>query len=421
MTPEEMIRLGGPLLGRINAVRAAQDYAIMSGYARVHEVDAGGPACEFHDEGTFWRAVLDKRPVAPPPRAVTLRGFRLSRWVPRVPGLYWKRDSRHLRLSAGQYMLPVEVVEGEAGDSRHQPPLYSPSGKTLRLLGGVGNVRLLPTASGCLLVASSSGGYWRGVPVLVATDLWRRLGEVEEGTVADVRGVWTPMPRDVAQGLGGEAGIPRNCLLVTERRDFQAKAERLPGRGSAWTLFERRDGGTALPQLDFAYCVFSVEGAARSLDPSALEEHTAGEWLTEYIGRYSGRALTDYDEVEPRLDPLLPINEVMSREVEPRRLRDFVDGVKRRAFSPDAVKYDALPEVLTMNFDAEELTYLALAYLGIELENVAGRNAPRPQQALALFEFAREQMRLEDLVVGVLCERPALSAELAAQGLRWPG
>jgi hypothetical protein len=150
-----------------------------------------------------------------------------------------------------------------------------------------------------------------------------------------------------------------------------------------------------------------------------LEEDEAGEWLQKYVDDHNGRALTDYDEQEPRLDPLLPINELMSREIEPGRLRVFLDGVKQRAFSPDAVNYDELAAVLVKHFSTDDLTLLASDYLGTQLENLAGRAMPKAEQVLALVAYGREQRLLTELVVGVLNERPHLSAELA--GNSWSG
>jgi hypothetical protein len=414
-TIREEIGRGETLLHRVNAVRAAQDYAMLSGYAQVTAVSPSGDAREYEQEGEFWRDALDRTPDSRAVKTVRLRGFRLSRWVPRVPGLYWKDEARMLREGAAQHRLPIQFVQGDDYDPRQHPALFSPVGKTLRLLGGVGNVRLLPTVSGCLLVASSTGKYWRGVPVLLSPEIWRRLGDLEEGTLADIRGVWTPMPRDVAQGLGGEAGLPRRCLVVGDDEDITLAPGPSPGFGSAWTLFERRDSQTNLPRLDFAYCVFRANGAApRPSDiRDALEEDEAGEWLQKYVADHNGRALTDYDEQEPRLDPLLPISELMSREIEPRRVRVFLDGVKQQVFSPEAVNYDELAAVLVRHFSADDLAFLASDYLGIQLENLAGRNAPKAEQVLALVAYCREQRRLPELVVGVLNERPHLSAELA--------
>lgn len=414
---------GEVLLHRANAVRAAQDYTMLSGYPLVPRVGLTGRVREYTDEGKFWRDVLDKTPGAHAVGAVQLRHFRLSRWVPRVPGLFWKDKSKQLRRGASQYRLPVDVVQGDAGGRGHDA-LFSPTGKTLRLLGGVGTVRLLPTVSGCLLVASSSGMYWRGVTVLLGLDVWLRLGNIEEGTLANLRGVWTPMPRDVAQGLGGEAGVPRNCVVVSEAADLTLSPDRRAGLGSAWTLFERRDALTTLPRLDFAYCIFRAKCAAPTPQANVnrtLEEGEAGEWLSDYINKYNGNALTDYDEQEPRLDPLLPINELMNPEVGRNRLRDFLDGVKQRAFSPGVVDYDALPTLLIKHFSADDLALLASDYLGLELENLASRSAAKAEQVMALVGFCREQKRLPELVVGVLRERPALSGVLAVEGQRSRG
>ncbi|HEX8144198.1 MAG TPA: hypothetical protein VF553_16470 [Pyrinomonadaceae bacterium] len=414
---QRQLARGEILVHRVNAVRAAQDYAMLSGYGEMPSVHAPRDAHEYTDEEFFWRDVLNSGPNTAAVKTVRLRAFGLSRWVPRVPGLYWKDSAQQLRQRARQYKLPVQVMQPDSEGNARPGAIFSPTGKTLRLLGGVGNVRLLPTISGSLLVASSSGKYWQGVPVLLRSDVWQQLGNVEEGTVADILGTWTPMPRDVAQGLGGEAGIPRYCLVVSEARDIQLRpGAQMSGLSSAWTLFERRDAQTNLSQLDFAYCLFRANGAA---SPSTsikglLEEDAAGDWLRAYVDEFNGRALTDYDEEMPRLDPLLPINELMSRDIRPGRLRAFIDEVKQQALSPEVLNYDELPGLLVKHFSTEDLTALALDYLSLELENLIGQVAGKAELVTALIDYCREQRRLPELIVGVVRERPHLSLALAA-------
>jgi hypothetical protein len=413
---QRQLTRGELLVHRVNAVRAAQDYAMLSGYGEIQSVHPPKSVHEYTDEESFWHEVLGSGLNSSAVKTVHLRAFGLSRWVPRVPGLYWKDTAQQLRQRAAQYRLPVQVIQPNTYDAM-PGAIFSPTGKTLRLLGGVGNVRLLPTISGTLFVASSSGKYWQGVPVLLRPDVWQKLGNIEEGTVADIRGTWTPMPRDVAQGLGGEAGIPRYCLVVAEARHIKRKpGAQMGGLSSAWTLFERRDPQTNLSRLDFAYCLFKANGAGTLSTniPGLLEEDAAGDWLRAYVDGFNGQALTDYDEEMPRLNPLLPINELMSRDIRPGRLRAFIDEVKQQALSPEVLNYDELPELLVKHFSAEELTTLALDYLSLELENLIGQVAGKAELVTALIGYCREQRRLPELIVGVISERPHLSVELAA-------
>jgi hypothetical protein len=407
------------LLFGVNAVRSAQDYTKLSGYNSLHEVETTTVRREYSDEGHFWNDVLsrDKERVPREGDTIRLRGFGLSRWVPRVPGLFWKAESSLLRTNADEYQLPVEVMQPNFRE-KHVGQILTPKGKTLKILGGVGNVRLRPTNQGLLLVASSSGEYWRGIPVFIRDEVLTHRGLIPTGTMAVITGVWTSIPQEAALGLGGEAGIPRKCLVVNRSRDLELKRNSvMVGFSSAWTLFERRDERTNLRAYDFAYSTFAVdsEESPVGIHRHFTEEEEAGDWLREYIDKFNGRALTDYDEDTPHFDALLPINELMSREVQPERLRSFIEQVKRSALSEDEVVYEKLPELLLTKFNLEDLKGITLDYLGVSLENLVGPVAGKADQVEALIDYCWRQERMAELVAGVLQERPDLSLELVAR------
>lgn len=389
-----------------NAVRTAQDYVKLRGYNSLPEVDGAGRPQEYLDEEEFWLDAIGPASTLREGSRIVLRKFLLSHWVPRVPGLYWKGTSGQLRASACAHIIQP--------DSEEDFVLYAPAGKTLQILGGVGNVRLSPSVSGQVVCASSSGEYWCGIPILIRPEAWQSLGEIQSGLRADVTGVWTAMPRDATQGLGGEEGIPRCCLVVNRSDDIQFLRESKDGYSSAWTLFERRDRYTNLLNYDFAYCVFRV--SSKSATPAGYfnNDKDAAGWLQEYVNRYQGQVLTDYDEREVHFDAALPINELMSNEVDPGVIRAFVARVKRGALSPDTVRYDALPQILVSKFNNEELRELVLDCLQLDLENIVGTAAGKADVVTALMTFCEEQNSLPELVAGIVQMRPDLSKQLAA-------
>lgn len=397
------------LLGA-NAVQTAQDYLRLPGYHGLSEQRSGGRVREYRDEESFWRDAFSVAESGRELGKVVLRNFLLSDWVPRVPGLYWKTESVRLRAQADGYMM--QTTPGGFGADA---PTYLPSGKTLQILGGVGNVRLSPTNSGQVICVSSSGEYWRGIPVLIQSEAWNSLGEIPIARRADVTGVWTAMPRDASQGVGGEAGIPRYCLVVKSPKHIKVSAKSGPGYGSSWTLFERRDPNTSLVTYDFAYSVFVVGPKQRNArgDGSFSDVRQASQFLQDYVRHFKGRMLTDFDERLPRFDALLPISELMSREVDPGKLRSFVERVKKNALSPETVRYNQLPQVLMANFDLEELRLLAFDYLGLSLEDLIGPTAGKAEAVDALISFCEQAERLPDLVTGVVKERESLVDLLA--------
>src|SRR5688500_9404437 len=211
------------LMRAVTAVRTVQDYVKLPGYNLLPQPKPTGEVRDYYNDQPFWHDVLGYTTTQSALRRgerVLLRNFTLSPWVPRVPGLFWKVESGKLRESAQTEMIG--------------PGLYSPSGKTRRVLGGIGNVRLLPTDTGRLVCASSSAQFWQGVPVLLQGDAWKAYRDDPLGFIANVRARWTLMPDEYARNLGGDSGIPRCCLLAEESSDIEPTGKGFGGRVGAW-------------------------------------------------------------------------------------------------------------------------------------------------------------------------------------------
>ncbi len=394
------------LMRGVTAVRTAQDYVKLPGYRNLSAWQPSRLVQEYRDEKAFWFDVLGYGDEARAPSAgdqIVLRGFRLSPWVARVPGLYWKAESTRMRAAAKGEMLPP----GSLG-------VYTPVGKTMGILGGVGNVRLLPTGSGRLICASSSGEFYRGVPVFLQGEAWQAYADMPTGLAVDLRGVWTPIPREYAEAMGGNAGIPRYCLVVDRNDSLTPQGQVWPGRSSAWTLFERRDVDNRR-LYDFSYCTFELDRSSSLRRPTEEDAHhvdEAASFLHDYVQSYHGQPLTDFDEEMPHFDAMLKVNELMSMQVDQARLRAFVDHVKKRALSPEAVQFDQLPQILTQTFSIEDLRALA-SDLKVELENLVGPTASKPDQVDALLAYCEQQDRLPELVTAAVELRPQVAKELA--------
>ena len=88
------------VLREVTAVRATQDYVALPSYHALPPQTPSATVREYRDEKDFWAEALgDAKPGQRLEAGdqVTLRRFRLSTWAPRVPGLYWKAESRRLR------------------------------------------------------------------------------------------------------------------------------------------------------------------------------------------------------------------------------------------------------------------------------------------------------------------------------------
>lgn len=301
-----------------------------------------------------------------------------------MPGLFWKPASVRLRQAAAPHYDDEKSA-------------YRPVGKSMRVLGGVGTVRLLPFSTGRLLCATQGHHAWEGIPVFAPRELWDELGEP---VVVNLEGRWVAMERDVAGALHEEVGLPRFCLVV-EPGDVEVMANGSI-TAAAWSLMEMARPNGALDYA-FTYSTFTTEerGLARAI-----------EFMADYGAEHGGRFLTEFDETQPRLRAEVRLSWLL-RDAEDRRLGEVLARIQREALAPGIVDYGALRDVIVRFFDEEEIRFLAMDAIGFELANVVGSAAGRLCAAKALVDHCEARALLAPLVAKVIDERPAAAALLA--------
>jgi len=400
--------LGDEIVRGAMALQTAEDYVNLPGYKEIIQHNTIDRVRKYNQEKDFWNDVL-RRSIEnrlQPGDKVLLKGFAISQWIPRVPGLFWKEESRILREGASQ---EVEYHNQEI-------TIYNPVGKSMHILGGIGNLRLLPNSSGRLICASSSGQYWRGIPILLNEDAWHSYADLYSGSIVDIHGTWALLPHEHSILLGGDKGIPRGCIMVSDIT-YECEPKRsISGLCAAWTLFEYRDTNM-LPDYAFAYYTFQIDHLPQcnTIDQCRDNEeiNNASFLLKDYLKRHRGYALTDFDETEPRIDAYLPVNELMSHEVDTRRLRSFVERVKDNVLSPEIVEYQALRGILMRRFNLEELRILAMDYVQVDLETLVAPIAGKAYQVDALIQYCEEMDAYKNLIAGCIQWMPELKTELA--------
>lgn len=427
------------------ALQVSEEYARTPGYYAVTAPNNGRRSWEYQHEGDFWRDLIPDDISVRTPKiccgdSVNLRMFRISSWLPRVPGLFWKEESRRIRgASENEFLRRAYHIDGPAtfrpsgywNDSSNllsnvfaessvdfnrndvEPVIFNPLGKSYQVLGGVGNLRLLPSSSDALLCATSSGTYWRGIPVLVRGDAFENLSNIPAHRYVDISGVWASMPREYAGLLGGDNGIPRGCILVEERNSIVRKipkliSDRFWGDSAAWTLFEYRDD-SGLIRNAYSYVIFQAGygGGLSYLDQrtdydpdSAGDSAGAASWLRSYVDFYKGSILTEYDQYLPSLGVMLPLNEMHSG-VNIRTLKSFIERVIKRALSPETVNYDAVAPFLMNYLNLQDLKILVYRYLGINIELIISPGAIKSQAIEAILQYCEENSLMEKLVFGI--------------------
>jgi hypothetical protein len=266
-------------------IESAENYA----RARVPELpaDAHQPVRGdnvFYDDREFWRQAMD-RPESTwnqPVRFIDSAVF--SEWVARVPGLYWRPESERLR----QYT--PDAVEGrDLGGVTLRP-----YGKSQIVIGGVGTLKLPPSAAGYRLgTLTMSANVSTGVPVLVSPEVWadRRL---REGALVRAQPLlWVQMPLEWSSRFPSTKGLPLGCLVVQDVKQIDV-AEGGAAQIHPYTIMEYSTGSAEL--FDFVFATGNTG------DPQHRQR------LTQFFDAYKdregrhGRYLTAADVGDPLWD-----------------------------------------------------------------------------------------------------------------------
>ncbi len=221
---------------------------------------------------------------------VQLKGFRLTDWFPRAPGVYWSRNAARAR----------EYVRMRPPNNDPELGLYvSPESKMgLVEEGGIGSIRLRPRKIDdeiCWLAAALSGNEChQGIPLAIPKSVLDKAA-VKWGDQVNIGGTVRFLQ---------DAGLEDTAAYVHHARPLIIFVETMSGVKTRRTpdpiiitpvaLFESADENEhhyERAQYTFVQC---IAGADSELD-------AAGEWITKYAEKFSGRIITNFDEQRPIL------------------------------------------------------------------------------------------------------------------------
>lgn len=221
-------------------------------YARAHVSNPAPPGVQprgngatYLDDGKFWSIVLDGRIAWD--AAVFIPEATFSEWVPRVPGLYWRKESAALR------RFTPDVIESQSDDG----VTLRPTGKSQVVIGGVGTLRLPPNSEGYRLCSvTTSANVSTGVPILVSPDVWKG-SKLREGVVLRGESLrWVAMPIEWSSRFPTTRGVPAGCLLATSPADIEVYSSSSSGvQIHPYTIMEYFSDGIELFDFVFATAI----------------------------------------------------------------------------------------------------------------------------------------------------------------------
>ena len=192
-------------------------------------------------EDTFWDYVFGS-PSSAWNTTFQLNQMRLSEWVARVPGLLWKPESLRLRDSVKN---AKKLIGGYA---------YDPMTRSLRVMGGVGTLRLPPGDDGARLATLvRNGDVAAGVPVLMSAEVWDQIQKDNscEGRVITGKARWVPMSQQWATNFPVLRDIPRGYLLLNDPGAITLSDDRKQTYIAPFSIMEYESGASEL--FDYVY------------------------------------------------------------------------------------------------------------------------------------------------------------------------
>jgi hypothetical protein len=257
----------------------------------------------FTSEEQFWRAesnVLLGR--------VQLNGFKITDWFPRVPGIAWSDNARHIRdeiyrvehktdAKLGQYFLPE-------------------SKRSLIEQGGIGTVRLrsrkIDGKDYWLATALSGIECYRGIPLAIPKEKFH----LNWGDEVEIRG---------HVGFLQDAGLDEIAAQVHHARPLIVFVDRLKGIRVA-NHQEIVITPVVLFETDKAnYTFVQCEAGSDS------EEDAAADWIETYATKFNGRVVTNFDEQRPILaEAPLSYQRLLRKTYEREALTQYAPYIDQR-------------------------------------------------------------------------------------------
>ncbi len=309
----------GELWRQASVVDAVESYAQARVTPAVGDAARHGPYEKFlgADE-EFWAAAL--RGGLRPGARFAFEAFAFTEWVARAPGLYWKSRAQH-----GGAAPVAWAEEAVARRWRALPPI----GKSARVAGGVGTLRLQAADGGarlCSITAACNASV--GIPVLVTDEMLSASG-IAEGSIVRGQGVWQGgVPREWRNSVLTQVGLPSGCLRLT---DFEAMA----GEGSTkvlvhpFSVMEYESNGALL--YDFVYADMTADTPEERQEVAAFFDAYA-----KADGR-RGRYLLGADAVEPIWEARYPSPEALRERDGLEVLRARIEGGLRERRNVEAL------------------------------------------------------------------------------------
>jgi hypothetical protein len=322
----------------------------------------------FEDDRSFWWHLMSHEPSKRRTRVFRIDGAALCEWIARVPGLFWVPGSQLMR------RIKPALIE----EKTRNWITYQPLGKSQKVMGGIGTLKLPPAADGYrLMTLTTTLNASAGIPALVSPEIWE-AGWCGEGSVTSATAKWQPMIETWAAQFPSVKGIPRGHLVLNQRSQVRVYGQEAPVQIHPFSIMQYWSGSAQL--LDYVYAsVDTAEPSFRSKLTEFFEDYRAA---ADRDGEY----LLAADVSDPMWDAWFSSPAELRDSRRAPQLRLIEARVRDSVAGQDVV--DALVRVLSESDDVKDLRRLSKD-AGIEFQRWSAGGTVAEESARLVAEAVR--------------------------------
>lgn len=193
-------------------IETIENYAVSDVLGKpLEEENPGSNYPYFLDDDSFFWENYMYNPDDFLNKTLEFNDVGLSEWIARVPGLFFHQSSKLL------HKLAESHVEYVGQGWKH----YNPSGKSQKVLGGIGTINLPPSENGWYIASiSTTNNASTGIPVLISEEVWDHHRLREGIHILKGKGKWMRMSESWAERFPSIQNIPQAYLRINDPDDL---------------------------------------------------------------------------------------------------------------------------------------------------------------------------------------------------------
>ncbi|KPJ49487.1 MAG: hypothetical protein AMJ38_03260, partial [Dehalococcoidia bacterium DG_22] len=320
----------------------------------------------YKQNESLWKDVMEQRVTAG--IEICLERFLILDWFPRAPGLYYTPDAKWAREEAYQHLhdkvwdSPIRDHAARAGAPRRRldfTVVFTPTGKSSMLQGGVGCIRLKPirllNEPHWLMTATSDGVVHCGFPVAIPRAIYGPLVQelqTKGAVCSTVRGELEFVPDPFSRLFDPAVMVPRLYLRATELQPVEPTGA-VPEASVAVSFVSEFEGH---PKVYASYVTFRP-------DREGSFDDAVGWMKRDYVeGEYHGRIITDFDQTRTIFpEARLALSRVMDRTISRGALAESIE-LMHAAASADSYFEEVDLRALLPGSERRQRTKIFISY-----------------------------------------------------------